>query len=90
MKFKEFPYWLKGGLIGLGIGLILVAITFLCTPFFSGMGARLTCWIPVLLVMMVFPWSEKGSLILFVYPLFYFVIGTLIGLIVGAIKRKGK
>lgn len=95
MRLKKLPYWIRGGLIGgligIIIGLISILIIFL-TEGYKGYFETLNYYqfqIPFLLSN-TFLWI----LILLWYCIFYFVIlstlGILIGFIYGELKKKNK
>jgi len=92
--FKKLPYWLKGGIISLSIGLILITTTFLCFPFFKGEG-KIMCMVFILPIIypisIFFPQIENAGIFKIIIPLFFcFAIGALIGLIIKVMKKKAK
>lgn len=85
MGWKNWPYWLIGGIIGL----IVVIINFL---YQSNPLSRVFIGFPIRFIRLN-PDSVLGIvLFLVVPPIFWFIIGAItgaiIGLIVGKIKKK--
>ena|SRR3989338_5717974 len=97
MNWKHWPYWLKGGVIGGGVELLLF-------PFLGEACNRLSCLIlsygPLLLVLKLFnlisisvinsdfsSFSVLGRILIFITWVLY---GVVIGSLVGYIKSKRK
>lgn len=91
---KNLPYWLKGGIIAILIGYILIYVTgiFMVIPFVRYM-ISYTLNLPITLFWIFFPKSFSpfsptywitGYIILIAY---YFIIGAIVGLIYGKIKK---
>jgi len=95
--------WLKGGLIGVGISVILIIIFILCGLICVGDEACIGCLVfgiplPGVLILLSEPFNFISNIILrktsewLVFSIFsiviYFLIGALIGWIVGKIKSK--
>ena len=88
MFWKKWPYWIKGGIIGL-----FVAIIFSIILQFFGFAPIIWHLHQNLVKDLVYP--LKYSLPDFVYnyilkPLVYIVYGIIIGIIVDVIKKKKK
>ena len=98
--FKSKPYWLKGGIIGLLlILLIFIANLLLGLPHpLQGEGSMflfLYASLPFVKVFFIFdrlPYSYAFAFTLYVLSTFlgYFIVGAAIGFIVGKIKSKNK
>jgi len=99
MSWKDWPYWLKGGIIAAAIYWIVVLLFIIAGPKgWSGLGMAQV----LMLMLMPSSWFTLGPLegfleqvpvvaFLFVILLqtaIYFVVGVLIGLIIGKIKSK--
>jgi len=105
MGWKDLPYWLKGGIIGLVFALTL-SLVFLSIHEFRLFGGvdglfNFIIWIilvlvPGLLINIFFNFSlgEKAlstTFQIFVFSsIFYFILGSIIGWIVGKIKGGNK
>ncbi|MBS3114557.1 hypothetical protein J4448_05640 [Candidatus Woesearchaeota archaeon] len=101
MGWKDWPYWLKGGVIAVGI--IILVIVFL-VPFgesdLLGVGSVhssgggpywMLPFLPGFILVLIFNPSTKplGYFLFYGTPLIlYFLIGAVIGWIVGKIKSK--
>jgi len=93
MGWKNWSYWLRGGIISVIIYLILLLITFLCAENASGEGfVCLLFFVPTLLLMplyqAIFGYPEPVYLAYVFFVIFWFVIGAVVGLIIGKIKRR--
>lgn len=103
-KFKNRPYWVKGGIIGVIIGLIVYKVflmiflghwqyTDINLNLYEDEGTtpysfKLIIWL-VAFHSLAAPFAGPfGSLVLFAGLIYYFVIGSIIGWIYGKIKRK--
>ena len=101
-KIKEFwnklKYWQKGGIIGLLVGLIpYLAFYLFNVDMFPFLAIPLA--IPVILPMIVIsllvgsqsdPLAIEGiaAYALIISPIFYLILGFIIGLIIGKLKKK--
>ncbi|MBI2558573.1 hypothetical protein HYW20_04575 [Candidatus Woesearchaeota archaeon] len=89
MGWKDWPYWLKGGVIVLGIYLIA---TLSLLPFGeTGGNPRFPLWLvpslfPLFILIEILGDVQINPYI--ISPIFYFLIGSLIGWIVGKFKSK--
>jgi hypothetical protein len=95
MHWTKWPYWLRGGIIGLVISLVFVILTETCGYFVTPNPLGVRC---ILYMIPLFPsiWivnilglyriSEVLFDIILVVP--YFIIGALIGGIIDLIKNK--
>lgn len=86
--------WLKGGFIGIIIGVLLLIVDFIVTRFFEfHLFSRLAGFLGIYLYKVFFMdiTDPLKSAIFFVPTiLFYFIIGALIGWIIERIKSKNK
>lgn len=86
MGWKDWPYWLKGGIIGV-ILLLILSLFAVATPK-SDMG-NVFSWAIILIAfpfMLTYEDSQMLNFILF--PIYFFILGAIIGWIVGKIKSK--
>jgi len=88
-KQKNKRYWLRGGVVGGVIGILIFAINyFLKESFFMIFVA------PIGLILMLFGDLNKENFILggiiaiLLIFIFYFLLGTIIGYIYGKIKQR--
>jgi hypothetical protein len=94
MGWKEWPYWLKGGIILGGISLlysilfnVVIQLGFTLPLFFF------MEW-PIRLASLIFGWGDlvmgwRGYFASLIFmPVLYFILGAIIGLIIGKIKAK--
>ena len=97
MKWKQFPYWLKGGVIGGGVTLVSVILFYSCL-LFVGWQVNFVC-LPFLFVSPMFPFIDlfDNNPFLHTLPRFsfevlgiiiWFIIGALIGAFVDYIKSR--
>ena len=105
MHWKQWPNWLRGGMIGGGIALAYLASLYTCSFLFTGIGGNFACFTIFYIAGPVYP---VAWLMVFVSPLFHyggafaeayapivsvptwFVLGSTIGLVVGYTKSKQK
>ena len=92
MGWKDWPYWLKGGVIGL----VFVLILFLLI-YFNLLGSSISGTLGIFIVVITFigalglcpenacQFYTAGLLILLIES---FIIGAIIGWIIGKIKNK--
>ena len=93
-KWKNWPYWLRGGAVGIIIALISFGMTQLCQNFIATQGSSgfgLECiplaipWIPL----WFFPIVNFATIyFLIIGIVIWFVVGSLIGLFIAYIKSK--
>ena len=101
MNWKHWPYWLKGGVIGGGVTIISVALFYSCTLLDTSHGSFLC--LPFLFISPMFPFAILFDKLdqIFQYQLpfillpvvsivSYFIIGSLVGSLIGYIKSKNK
>ncbi|MCR4334778.1 MAG: hypothetical protein NUV47_03585 [Patescibacteria group bacterium] len=97
MNNKKMPYWLKGGVIGGGVLIVSYILSTSCLYLFTSSDSwGLECLlfsipsIPIINILLSFPSSYSfSSLLIFSIELvIWFLIGSLIGAIVGYIKKK--
>ncbi|MCR4334776.1 MAG: hypothetical protein NUV47_03575 [Patescibacteria group bacterium] len=94
MNNKKMPYWLKGGVIGGGVAFVFYLLVSFCFDYFCLVFYIVSPIYPVIfllnLLAPVFGYSwifaEVYAPILSI-PI-WFIIGSLIGAIVGYIKKK--
>jgi len=93
MKIKDWPYWLKGGVIGVSIYIIfIILILTIYKPLFDScrhMGCN-SDWIiiligfPIILIPFQYYFMSGVSILVFFQ---YFLLGALLGYIYGRIKK---
>ena len=101
MSWKDWPYWLKGGLIGLVSAFIIIPLLKILCPYLGydihGLGKNSVCNFLLITTMLmgIFIYlisfrNDLLSLVLFfiLLGLIFFGIGALIGRIYGKIKSK--
>jgi len=98
MKFwKNWPYWLKGGAIGIAIILISNALSISCLYFLAAPNSwGFECLpfalpsIPIVFLLLKFPdtYSLSSAVIIIIEVIIYFIVSSLIGLLVGYLKPK--
>ncbi len=97
MKWKNIPTWLKGGIIGV-IVLVLFVLVMLILMFLSDSilfplaiflpRNFLVAYVAGLIGIEFSSYLAMNLIALFVYIAAFFIIGSLIGLIIQKIKRK--
>lgn len=80
MGWRNWSYWLRGGIIGLFIGIILEVIGTICFPF-AGFPSQ--CPPTIILHLPLISLSNLGYIALILVSI---IIGTVIGFIIGKIK----
>lgn len=96
MNFKKWPYWFKGGVIGGGITFVFVLLFYGCTWITTPGG--FLC-LPFLFISPMSPFidlfdtnpyfhSFPGFSMEITSIIFWFIIGSLIGALVGYIKSR--
>lgn len=95
---KKWPYWLTGGIVGVGIAVLATPLTAICGVTLGGL-IGWWCWIwfyvPFIPILLLYPGMIGASstpLTITIGVIVWFIAGALIGLIVTAIKsfRKNK
>ena len=89
MGWKDWPYWIKGGVIGLGIFIVMFLLSYIilmlgCMDrviYLLSIKSGIMFPTPCLLVYFFFASYS-------IMPFVFIVIGAIIGLIVGKIKSK--
>lgn len=93
--WKNRPYWLKGGLIGIGIFLVLILLLLTCSmgllpfvdnPTYDCYSLLYPLLLFALLIQKIFKFETIGPWIQCLNILFFPLIGALIGWIIGKIK----
>lgn len=88
MSWKNWPYWVKGGIIGLVIGLILIIVGTICLPF-AGFPPQCPSTIILHLPLILLSYFLKdiylGYIVLILISI---IIGALIGFIIGKVKSS--
>ncbi|MDO8590612.1 MAG: hypothetical protein Q7R65_01395 [bacterium] len=97
MNWKHWPYWLKGGVIGGGVTIISIGSLYTCTWVTTPGG--FLC-LPFLFISPMFPFLDLFDTNPYLRALpfsleitsiiFWFLVGSLIGALVGHIKSKKK
>ena len=93
MGWKDWPYWLKGGIIGLSLLLLSLLVEFLLYLPFSGFGFLALFYGYSAEALISNPTDFEYALYLYILPLVtvivvYFLAGALIGWIYGLIKKR--
>jgi len=90
--WKTWPYWLKGGVVGGGVGFFSVLLSPL---FCSTLG--LICFVLSIPTLPLFPFVEtlallSNQLLLIVIPIIttiaWFILGSILGWLVKSLKSK--
>ncbi len=101
MTFKNWPSWLRGGVIAGGITFVFVFLYYSCSFLVSGYSGMLCVAFVMIgpiypaglilnLLGPVFHYSSgfaEANMVVFSVP-FWFIIGSLIGALVGYIKSR--
>ena len=98
MGWKDWPYWLRGGIIVVLIPVIIFLIVLIFEKisssrdptYYQGTHGTLAGYLLIALglpINIIAPTLGEGTFI-FLTAIMYFVIGAIIGLIVGKIKSK--
>ena len=94
MGLKNWPAWLKGGIIGAIISLLVSLSYFFLIQLGFGVPTFFLFELPIKVASFIFGWGQVltglrvyVSALIF-SPIFYFIIGALIGLIISKIKSK--
>lgn len=89
MGWKNLPYWLRGGIIAIIIFIILVVITSISDrQGTSHPGALIIPLLPGLALTNHTLYRSDLLINGFISLIIYFIIGALIGFIIGKIKNK--
>ncbi len=96
-NWKQWPYWLRGGVIGGGIIVLSSILSLSCLYFLTPP----TSWgfeclpfaipsLPIIEVLLLSPttYSFSSATVLSIEVAIYFILGSLIGAFVGYIKKK--
>ena len=97
MNWKHWPYWLRGGVIGGGVTLVSVFLFYSCILLDTSHGSFLC--LPFLFISPMFPFIDLFDTNPYFHALpvysmevtsivIYFISGSLLGLLVGYIKKK--
>lgn len=103
MKFwKNWPYWLRGGVIGGGVTLLYVLLVYSCDYTTSGYSS-LDCGLTFLVFGPIYPIFLLGvffvgtldipspfETLMMISVVAWLIIGALIGLLVGYLKSRKK
>ena len=87
--WKKLKYWQKGGIIGLLVGLIPY-LAFDIFPFLAVLAILPMIVISLLVGPQSDPLAIEGiaAYALIISPIFYLILGFIIGLIIGKLKKK--
>lgn len=101
MNWKNWPYWLRGGVIGGGVTVVSVALFYSCTLLDTTHGSFLC--LPFLFISPMFPFAilfdELGPIFQYQLPFIlmpvisiisWFIIGSFFGVLIGYIKSRKK
>jgi hypothetical protein len=89
MGWKNWSYWVKGGVIGLVVLIILVAIEMFYCPEFVKLGYSKQS-ICSLVRSVGFDFGGGSTVSWTIFFVSFLLIGALIGFIYGKIKQRGK
>ena len=92
MGFRDWPYWLRGGVIG-GILPLFGYITYSFNPFRDSIFFRLIALPGEIVLYLFFQEGRFRSLLLthfIINLLIYVIFGALIGFIIGKIKNRNQ
>lgn len=87
---KKFPYWLKGGLIGISLYVVILStafMNFLGTNIVSSISFLIILFSSLPLTPLVGDVQRNFRLFLVILPFFYFLVGAGIGLVVTKLKK---
>jgi hypothetical protein len=89
MTWNGIPSWLKGGIILLTINIVLILLYFVITGGVSSYDSSASLmYLPSFLVTDGLYWGSNSSMAVFIFSsIFYFIIGVIIGGIIGKVKR---
>ncbi|MEK7574899.1 MAG: hypothetical protein AAB511_01580 [Patescibacteria group bacterium] len=97
MNWKNWPYWLKGGVIGVSVALLSSILSLSCLYFFTsesswGLGCLPLALpsVPTIYILLYFPGANSlsNTIIFFTNTTFWFIIGAFAGTFLGYIKSK--
>ncbi|MEK6984284.1 MAG: hypothetical protein AABX33_06955 [Nanoarchaeota archaeon] len=97
MSWKDWPYWLKAGIIGLSVGIsLLILFVFLAMEDRYFNSPIIIIFAPIILAITGIcgennpycAWTTALFVGLLLYPLFFFLIGVLIGRITLKLRSK--
>ncbi len=87
-KWQGFEYWQKGGLIGLVAGILMYPITVFLTNFYGyTVTYSLFYGITYTIYNILFNGKSAIKFAILTSPIFYGIIGVLIGLIIGKLRK---
>ena len=86
MGWRDLPTWLKGGIIFVLIVIVIDVVDYLILPLISR--ALFPLQIANYPLYLFWQLSESGTINLILHLSLYFVVGAIIGWIVGKIKSK--
>jgi len=96
MSWKNWPGWLKGGLVGIFMPYVFYILAFAISPndaasnYFSWILIFLAFW-PIALIEILIQKQLSGLPFYFLFStLFYFLVGAIIGIIIRKLKSKNK
>jgi hypothetical protein len=90
MSFKNWTYWLKGGIIGV-ITYLVVYIASFIIPSGGDPPGNILSWIILLIAFPTFSLKlnqlSPSVFMLMILPIYFFIFGAIIGWVIGKIKR---
>lgn len=92
MSWKNLPSWVKGGIFLLILNLVLILIFFLITGgrATSNGNIELLYW-PSFLITDLLYWGSNSVLAVTLFSsVFFFLVGAIIGFIVGKVKSRNE
>jgi len=96
MGLKDWPYWLKGGIISLIFGLMDIILIFSFPQVWCKTGSKCPSqpFIGKIATIILLPLERildlvsNDILMLFIILIYFFIIGSIIGFIIGKIKSS--
>lgn len=98
MRWKNWPSWVKGGIIGIIIAIILSLIVILfgeydnLITFLIGFGIfTINFWLAILINCNIEScFISDLYIFMIVFIIEFYVVGSIIGLLIGKLRKRGK
>ena len=94
MNFKKWPHWLRGGVIGGGVALVFYLIVSFCFDYFCLVFYIISPIYPVIFLLNLlgpifnYSWIYAEVYAPIVSIPIYFILGSIIGALIGYIKKS--